>query len=93
MIQLNHNIAEKPAHNDAGPSSLLQPNGCSQLEDLAKAREEAFTEYLSARHRLSCSGPEAVDHPVAVETFEAARTKLSLTQHNWEEHVAAHHIG
>jgi hypothetical protein len=93
VIQINHNMAGKSARNDTGSSSFLQSGNCSELEGLAKTREEAFTEYLSARHHLSCSEPEAVGHTAAVEAFEAARTKLRLTQSNWEEHVAAHHIG
>ena len=93
MIQINHNMAQKFVRKDAGPSSLFQSGNCSELESLAKTREEAFAEYLSARHHLSCSAPEAVGHIAAVETFEAARAKLRVTQRNWEEHVAVHHIG
>jgi hypothetical protein len=93
VIQINHNMAGKFARKDAGSSSLFQSGNCSELDGLAKTREEAFTEYLSARHHLSCSEPEAVGHIGAVETFEAARTKLRVTQRGWEEHVAEHHIG
>jgi hypothetical protein len=93
VIQINHNMAGKFARKDANSSSLFQSGNCSEIERQAKTREEAFTEYLSARYRLSCSEPGAVGHIAAVETFEAARTKLRATQRSWEEHVAAHHIG
>ena len=81
------------ARKDAAPSSLLQSSNCSELESLAQAREQAFTEYLSARRRLSSSEAETAGHTAAAEIFEAARLRLRLTQSNWEDHVAAHHIG
>jgi hypothetical protein len=86
-------MPETFARKDAGSSSLYQSGNCAELEGLTKTREEAFTEYLSARHHLSCSEPEAVGHIAAAETFEAAQTKLRVTQRSWEEHVAVHHIG
>ena len=94
MTQLAHNMAGKFARNHAEVSSLLQPGSCTELETLAKTREAAFTNYLSARHQLSlCSQPGAASHSAALKTFDAARAKLRLSQRNWEHHVAAHHMG
>ena len=94
MIQQPHNMTGKLARDDAGVSSLLQPGSCTELETLSKTREAAFTHYLSARHHLSlCSEPGAATHSAALKTFDAARAKLRLSQHNWEHHVAAHHMG
>jgi hypothetical protein len=94
VIQLAHNTAGKFAGKHAGAASLLQPGSCTELEALAKTREAAFTHYLSARHHLSlCSEPGAPDHSAALKTFDAARTKLRLSQRDWEHHVAAHHMG
>jgi hypothetical protein len=94
VIRIKNNIAGKPECEDTGSPSLLQSCGCSELEGLAIARQEAFTEYLSARHTLAlCSEPEAAGHTAAAETFEAARTKLLVTQCTWEAHVSAHHMG
>jgi hypothetical protein len=94
VIQIAHNFAGKLARNHGGASSLLQPGSCTELETLAKTREAAFTHYLSARHHLSlCSGPGAAGHSAALKTFDAARTKLRVSQRNWEHHVAAHHMG
>lgn len=90
MMQLD-NLAEKCV----GRTSHRTGSGsCVALEALTKTRGEAFTEYLSARHHLSlCSDPEATGHTAAVETFEAARRRLRASQRNWEQHVAAHHMG
>jgi hypothetical protein len=94
MIRINDNMAGKVERKDAGSPSLLQSCGCSEHEGLVKARQEAFTEYLSARHTLNlCSEPEAAGHNAAAETFEAARAKLRVTQSTWEAHVSAHHMG
>lgn len=94
MIRINENVAERFEREDAGLPPLVQSCGCSELEGLAIARQEAFTEYLTARHTLAlCSEPEAAGHSAAAETFEAARTKLRVTQCAWEAHVSAHHMG
>ncbi|MBZ5569335.1 MAG: hypothetical protein LAN64_15970 [Acidobacteriia bacterium] len=93
MIQLRHNMNGKPAPKDAR-LALLVAGKCEELEALAKKREAAFTQYLSARHHFSlCSEPGTEGHTAALETFEAARTRLRLSQRNWETHVAAHHMG
>jgi hypothetical protein len=94
MILINANMAGKFERKYAGPPSLLQSGDCSELKGLAKARQEAFTEYLSARHTLAlCSEPEAAGHTAAVETFQAAHRKFRVSQRNWERHVSAHHMG
>ena len=94
MTQPQHNTAGKFARNDAGTSSLTRSGNCPELERLTRTRGEAFTAYLSARHHLSvCSQLEVAGHTAALETFEAARGKLRVSQRNWEEHVAAHHMG
>jgi hypothetical protein len=94
MIRINDNMAGKFERKAAGSPSLLQSCGCLELEGLAIARQEAFTQYLSARHTLAlCSEPEAAGHTAAAKTFEAARTKLRVTQRTWEAHVSAHHMG
>ncbi|MBZ5629692.1 MAG: hypothetical protein LAO06_12590 [Acidobacteriia bacterium] len=93
MIQLQHSMAGKLAPKDARPS-LLVSGDCEELETLTKKREAAFTQYLSARHHLSLySEPGAGGHTAALETFEAARTILRLSQRDWEIHVTAHHMG
>jgi hypothetical protein len=93
MIQLPHNMAENFVPKDAS-TSLLEPGNCLELERLANTRKEAFTNYLSARHHLSLrSESEAAGHNAAFETFEAARRKLQVSQRDWEQHVAAHHMG
>lgn len=93
-MQQAHNMAGKFAGNPAGAAWLLQPASCTELETLAQTREAAFTHYLSAGHELSlCPEPGAASHSAALKTFDAARAKLRLSQHNWEHHVAAHHMG
>lgn len=94
MTEPQHNTAGKLVPNDASTSSLTRSGNCPELEGLTKTRGEAFTAYLSARHHLSlCSEPEVAGHTAALETFEAAHWKLRVSQRDWEEHVAAHHMG
>lgn len=75
-------------------SAPARSAGCTQLERLTQTRAVAFTEYLSARHRLSlCAEGQDAGHSTAFEVFELARRTLRLCQRNWEEHVAEHHTG
>jgi hypothetical protein len=94
MIHGQHNMAQKFVRTTGVGSSALPPGACVELEGLAEARKTAFADYSGARDRLSfCAEPDGANHEDALAAFQDARRKLRVRQRNWEEHVAAHHIG